>query len=209
MIFGLKPLGNQFFNYLNELAEIIEKLDRIINKQLKNSFTEKDLAVFFQLLNRKKVVEKHMTQGLTTSFITPFDREDIINLTCQFSHLIQNYRLLMIFLHLNNLSWSFLQKIKDMLNLLTNCAVEARSATAQLINLSAQTDAILAGTCQLNNYCNRGQESACKILSELYIKEKEFAQMLKCRDLIQIVLAIFNDYETISWTLRGVIVKYA
>jgi len=209
LLFGLKPLGNQFFDYLNELAEIVARLDKLVDKYLVSSFSEKDMSELSRLLDRKRVMEKHITRGLTISFITPFDREDILNLAFHFSHLIQNYRLLLLFLQGNHLSWSFLQTLKEALGLLSQCAARLKSATAQLASLSDATDAVLSGVSQLNAYCHQGQESTFKIISRLYTKEKEFAYLLKCRDLIQILLAVYDAYETLSWSLKGVIIKYA
>jgi len=204
------PKEKKFYGMFNQAAEnIIEasvEFDKLINAP-----TEEERAAIGVKI---KAIEKkgddftyRIFDELHSTFITPFDREDIHELTSSMDDvvdLIYGAAGKIEYYHCTNIS----TYMKEMVALIYKGCIQIQIAVKGLESMK-KDDHIMKACKELNKIESRVDELYHKALSSLFENEKDPIELIKQKEILQNIEKIANKVEDISDIVKTILVKYA
>jgi uncharacterized protein len=204
------PKEKKFYGMFNQAANNIIEASVEFNKLI-NAPTEEERKTIGVTI---KVIEKKgddFTYGifdeLHKTFITPFDREDIHELTSVMDDvvdLIYGAAGKIEYYHCTNIS-TFM---KDMVELIHLGCVQIQIAVKGLESMKKE-DHIMKACKELNKIESRVDDLYHRALSSLFENEKDPIELIKQKEILQNIEKIANKIEDISDVVKTILVKYA
>jgi predicted phosphate transport protein (TIGR00153 family) len=163
--------------------------------------------------HRSKEIE-HKADGITheiinllnKSFITPFDREDIYQLSHEFDDVIDllENTLHNIYLYEVPVKKSF---VDDFSLLIGKASIALNTLIKELFQHKKYTDSIWKLICEIHNLEDEGDLVYHRELRILLNGEKDPILVIKWKDILTTLERIMDVYQNISNTVEGIIVK--
>jgi hypothetical protein len=149
-------------------------------------------------------ITRTILQRLNSTFVTPFDREDIHALAESFDDVvddIQTVSQLMLLTHLTEP----LPEMAEQADLLVRMAEEAE----QLINRLESMKAVQPHLDAIDAQESEGDAVYRRILSRLYSGELEAIEVLRFKDIVGALEGAMNTIEDISDVVESIVLKHA
>jgi len=149
-------------------------------------------------------ITRTILQRLNSTFVTPFDREDIHALAESFDDVvddIQTVSQLMLLTHVT----SSLPEMKEQADLLVRMAEEAEALINRLESMKGcqpHLDAIDAQE-------SEGDEVYRRILGRLYSGEFDALEVLRWKGIVEALEGALNTIEDISDVVESIVLKHA
>lgn len=205
------PKDVKFLPMLNEAGSVLVHSAELL-KQLFESQSELERTELCKLIKAEELkgdkVTGHVFKALNETFITPFDREDIYELTEEIDDSIDAinraaHKVLLYDPH-------HLPKCTaDLSEIVRKASMEVQSAVDELSNLK-KTDV------QFREHCReikRLEEKADVVYEEgiiaLFKEEKDTVELIKLKEIIQELEKSANKINNIGKVLKSILVKYA
>jgi len=143
---------------------------------------------------------------LNKSFITPFDREDIYQLSHEFDDVIDllENTLHNIYLYEVPVKKSF---VDDFSVLIGKATVALNTLIKELFVHQKYTDSIWKLICEIHNLEDEGDLVYHRELRNLLNGEKDPILVIKWKDILATLERIMDVYQDLSNTVEGIIVK--
>jgi predicted phosphate transport protein (TIGR00153 family) len=143
---------------------------------------------------------------LNKSFITPFDREDIYQLSHEFDDVIDllENTLHNIYLYEVPVKKSF---VDDFSVLIEKASIALNTLIKELFQHQKYTDSIWKLICEIHNLEDEGDLVYHRELRNLLNGEKDPILVIKWKDILTTLERIMDVYQNISNTVEGIIVK--
>ena len=204
------PKEKKFYGMFNKAAKNSVEAAEELKKLFISSSEEETSAIrqrIKQIEKRGDEITNHLFDELNRTFITPFDREDIHELTSRLDDVVDLINSVSGKVDMYKFS-DFSEHMKEMSELLYQGSLHLQFAVAGLEN-SSNAVKRLKSCKELRKMESRVDECYHKALSSLFIKEKDAIELIKHKDILQNIEKISNRMEDVSDVVKTIIVKYA
>jgi predicted phosphate transport protein (TIGR00153 family) len=205
MRFKLVPTDDRFFDLFSEVAENAAESARRL-KDLLDNFD--DLPGRHQRIieceQRGDELTREIVNRLNTTFITPFDREDIHALAEELDDVVDDVMAVSHRLQLTAVSKPIVE-LKEQAEILVRMADETVKLMARLKsmkNVQEHLDII-------DRLETQGDEIYRRTQARLFSGEFEALDVLKFKDVVEAMEAALNTLEDVSNVVESIVVKHA
>jgi hypothetical protein len=205
------PKDHSFFPLFAEDAQNLVKAASLLRILMASTTVEdhekvnkeiKDIELIGDEITNKTFVQ------LNKSFITPFDREDIHELTAHIDDVVDS---------INGVSRriclykpkKLIPVYKEMAELIFNAATEIEVCIQGLNDAAANKDKILVACDKVKNIEHLADELYFVGVSELFEKEEDPKELLKNNKILEILERCVDEEEDVTDTLRAILIKMA
>ncbi|MDR1402316.1 MAG: DUF47 family protein [Tannerellaceae bacterium] len=207
----LKPKENKFFLLLHEMGEIIIKAADLIIECVQVT-NHDDAASYYkqikELEHKADSVQNQIFQELNNTFITPFDREDINNLSSKMDDIMDL---------INSCSKRIvLYNPKKIPENATALAMLLRESVGYLVQAVEELDSFKKRPDKIKEYCgllNQTEKKADDVyehfLIDLFANEKDAIEVIKLKDILHELERATDASESVGKIIKTVIIKYS
>ena len=205
------PKDTKFFPLLNETTDILVKSAVLLEKLFAITDKEKQVELSKQIKEAEVDGDKvtgRISKALNSTFITPFDREDIQELTNELDDAIDI---------INRSAQKVISYAPDKL---TDCIVQmahivrkscqvVQTVVKELENVK-KTDAKLRGYCKRIKKYEEKADVVYEIgITNLFKNEQNVIELIKLKEITQELEKAANKVNSIGKVVKTILVKYA
>lgn len=195
-----------FIDVAGNLITASEEFDRLLNE---STFEKrKEIGVSIKSIERKgDELTNHIMEELHKTFITPFDREDIAELSSTLDDvldLIYGAAGKIEYYHFTNIN-SYMKEMAGQIKL--GCK-QIEVAVNGLEKISKE-NSVLQACKELSKIESAVDVIYHEALSDLFENEKDPIELVKQKEVIQNIEKIANKIEDVSKLIKTIIIKYA
>lgn len=205
------PKEPKFFDYLKQVSDINVSVSDLLLHALEAKGVDERRAYFHQVKEQERAADKigrTIFDALESSFITPFDREDIHDLAESLDDVIDLVNSCAKRLAIYNpkqLSEVALELGKVVVED-ARCVAEAMDA---LTVMRKKGDALKACIERLHTLENQADDIYEDGLIHLFEEEKDAVELIKTKEILSELEKITDASEHIGKVLKTIVVKYA
>ena len=204
------PKEKKFFSLFNLVTENIvagsDELKKLFNAELIED--RKAIGLIIKSIERKgDDYTYEIFDELNRTFITPFDREDIHQLTSAMDDVLDLMYGLSGKIDLYHVT-TISTHMKEMVALTHEGCIQLQMAVKGLENMK-NTDKIMKSCKELNKIESRVDGFYHSAISSLFENEKNPIELIKQKEILQNIEKAANKIEDISDIIKTILVKYA
>lgn len=202
------PQEENFFKYFQEISEQFLQAAKKLQEMVNGLSNVAQMANEISLIEQQSDKVAHATfELLHKTFITPFDRQDIHELTGCLDATLDKINLTARFFAIYQLE-HVPERIINLVEIVARSAEFIQGAILQLKSL-ANTTEILRLCDAINMADDEAQRITLAGIEELFKSESDFKQLLKIRELYQHTSEIVEQCQLIANIIRGIVLEYA
>ena len=206
----LLPREEKFFPFFVGLADLITDSARALSKIVESHepATQHDLfREIKNLENRADDIAHAVFDALDTTFITPFDREDIHQLVSKMDDVLDfiNTTSQQIKLYKPK---KLLPQFKEMVVIIIRGCEQVKIAANELRHLK-KPGKISDACVKINELENVADDIYHQLLSELFETEKNAIELIKNKEILESLEMAADSIEDVSDILKTIIIKSA
>jgi len=205
------PKEPKFVRLLTEMAEISSEASKIMVVCVKNTDTEKDIEYAKQIKVWEKKGDKTLItifDELNTTFITPFDREDIHNLANCLDDVTD---------YLNSCAKKIvIYRQKQLPASAETIAVSIESASKLIVEAVHGLASIKKNAKNIRQICRELHDMENKVddiyeefLTDLFANEQDVKEIVKLKSIMRELERAANAIENVGKIIKTIIIKYA
>jgi predicted phosphate transport protein (TIGR00153 family) len=201
--FRLLPTDDKFFSLFDQAAANAAECARRLRDIIAT-----DSSVGHEGINecehRGDEITRTILQRLNSTFVTPFDREDIHALAEAFDDVVDDIQTVSQLMLLTQVT-STLPEMREQADLLVRMAEEAEALTTRLQSMKEvqpHLDAIDAQE-------SEGDAVYRRILARLYSGELDALEVLRWKGIVEALEGALNTIEDISDVVESIVLKHA
>ena len=141
------------------------------------------------------------------TFLTPIDREDIYALVNKMDSILDVIEATAIRIHLYKVKKNDDGIIKQA-QILRDAITKVKSIVHALRNMK-NSKMILDGCVEINTLENEGDVTLRAIMANLFEKEKDAIELIKWKDIFQLLEEAIDVCEDVSNIVEGIVLKHA
>ena len=204
----LFPRSEDFYGYFNDMAKHILEGADLLHQMATTGGNSADLAKKIKDLEHKADGITHDTmRKLDTTFITPFDREDIHVLISRLDDVIDNIDVAASRIVLYEVTTPC-RELETLTVLLRKATTAVASAVGKFKDFKRSKET-MQELIEINRIEDEGDQAHRTALVGLLKNEKDPIQVIKMKDVYEHVENAIDRCEDVANVLEGVIVKYA
>jgi predicted phosphate transport protein (TIGR00153 family) len=204
------PKEKKFYGMFNEAASNSVEASAELIKLFRSPTLEDRSNIRVKIRQIEKQgdeITNHLFDELNRTFITPFDREDIHELTSKIDDVVDLIYSLSGKIEFYKFS-NFSQNMYDMVDLIHEGSYHMQYAISGLENSKNAVKSLKACK-ELRKIESKLDESYHKAISDLFDNEKDAIELIKQKEILQNIEKISNKMEDVSDVVKTIIVKYA
>ncbi len=204
------PKEKKFYGMFNQAASNSVAAAAELNKLLKLPGLEESREVRQKIRYIEKQgdeITNHLFDELNRTFITPFDREDIHELTSKIDDVVDLIYSLSGKVEYYKLT-HFSNHMVDMGELIYQGSLHMQNAISGLENTKNAVKS-LKSCKELRKMESKVDECYHKAISDLFENEKDAIELIKQKEILLNIEKISNKMEDVSDVVKTIIVKYA
>lgn len=209
MGFRLKPRDDKFFHYFEGLSQSILEAAEILKKFFEDP---QDPA---QTLDAIKEVEERGDQIIATvmseinsSFVTPFDREDILLLARELNNVLDHIQGTMEKVIIYKAGQPKEAYVLKLVYVLQAAAEEIQKAVSDLPQVRTKHGEIIESCETIRSYEHEGDYLYRAGIALLFEKTENVVDIIKWKEIYEHLETTLDYCENVSNILKGVAVKY-
>ncbi|MCX8037924.1 MAG: DUF47 family protein [Candidatus Sumerlaeia bacterium] len=204
----LFPKSEDFFQYFDASANYILEASELLHQMVTQANRSVEIAKRIKELEHKADGVTHETMGkLDTTFITPFDREDIHHLICRLDDVIDNIDVAASRIVLYEVETPS-RELELLTTLLLKAAAATKSAVSKIKNLRLSQET-MQEIIDINRFEDEADQVHRSLIAALFKNEKDPIRVIKLKDVYEHVENALDRCEDVANVLEGVIVKNA
>ena len=204
MRFRLVPTDDAFFGLFNDsaanVAECAHRLRDLLSEPTDPSAHEKIAACE----HRGDELVHAIVKRLNTTFVTPFDREDIHALAEELDDVVDDMLEVSHRMQITGIT-SALPELKEQADLVVQCADETRTLLERLESMKGVKPHLDA----IDRLESEGDAVHRRILARLFGGEFDALEVLRWKDVIESMERALNTLEDISDIVESIVLKHA
>ena len=204
MRFRLIPTDDKFFALFNDsatnVAECARRLRDVLAEPTNVALHEKVAACEH---DGDEIVHT-ILQRLNTTFVTPFDREDIHALAEELDDVVDDMLEVSHRMQLTSIT-TVLPELKEQADLVVQCADETRQLIERLESMKGVQPHLDA----IDRLESEGDADHRRTLARLFSGEFDALEVLRWKDVIEAMEAALNTLENISDVVESIVLKHA
>ena len=204
MRFRLVPTDDRFFGLFSDSARNIEECARRLRDHLRNPADETGFEGIIECETKGDELTSAILHRLDTSFVTPFDREDIHALAEEMDDVVDDMHAVAALMGMMSLSTALPELLEQ-----AELIVRMSEDTVKLIdNLQSMkgTKPLLDAIDKLES---EGDAVYRRTLARLFSGEFEALDVLRWKDIVTAMEAAMNALEDISDVVESIVLKHA
>jgi predicted phosphate transport protein (TIGR00153 family) len=201
--FRLLPTDRVFFELFDQAAANVVACAR----RLRDLLNGDDVALedFVVLERHGDELTRKLLQRLNTSFVTPFDREDIHELTEELDDVVDDVLEVVHKLRLGDGDPTAVPELKEQADLLVRMTEEAAELVARLESMKGVTP----HNDNLDHLESAGDAVFRQALGRLFSGELDAIAVLRWKDVVEAMEAALNTLEDVSDVVESIVLKHA
>lgn len=205
------PKDHSFYPLFEEDAENLVKAAELLKRLLSDAEPEEHERIYKEIKDVEHIgdqITDKTFQHLNKSFITPFDREDIHELTARIDDVVDS---------INGIGRRIcLYKPKHLMPVYKEMAVMIHDATLEIKTCIHCLDDAVANKEEITMGCknvtaleHKADEYYFIAVSELFEKEKDAAELLKNNKILEMLERCVDEAEDVTDTIKSILIKMA
>ena len=204
----LFPKTENFFEYFEELADKIEEGGQLfLEMTQKHDYSEAKVAKLKEIEHEADAITHRTYEKMHKTFLTPIDREDIYALVNKMDSIMDVIEATAIRIHLYKVKKSDDQIIKQA-KILNEAIQKIKGIIHGLRNMK-NSKMILDGCVEINTLENAGDVVLRTIMANLFENEKDAIELIKWKDIFQLLEEGIDVCEDVSNIIEGIVLKHA
>ncbi len=204
----LFPKSEDFFEHFRKSADNIHQAAKFLEETFSNGgVTEANLKKLEEFEHAGDRITHDTMERLNSTFITPFDREDIHALVSKLDDVL-------------DFIWAaaeatYLYKIhplpdfmKELAKVIVMLAAEMSRAVDRLSNMK-RPETILAICIEINRLENEADNIHRRALANLFEKEKDAITIIKLKEILEDLETATDRCEDVANVIEGIVLKNA
>lgn len=204
MRFRLLPTDDRFFDLFNSAAVNAAECAKHLRDLIADDSAGLSNDGVVACEHRGDELTAEILKRLNTSFVTPFDREDIHALAEELDDVVDDMLAVAARLRLTVHGPAF-PELKEQADILVRMADEMVALMARLSSMK-QTEVHLAGIDRLES---EGDTVYRQALGRLFSGEFDALDVLRWKDIIEAMEAALNTIEDVSNVVESIVLKHA
>ena len=204
----LFPKEENFFAYFEELANKIEEGGQLFLEMTeKHDYSEEKITKLKEIEHEADAITHRTYEKMHKTFLTPIDREDIYALVNKMDSIMDVIEATAIRIHLYKVKKSDDQIIKQA-KILNEAIQKIKGIIHGLRNMK-NSKMILDGCVEINTLENAGDVVLRTIMANLFENEKDAIELIKWKDIFQLLEEGIDVCEDVSNIIEGIVLKHA
>jgi uncharacterized protein len=205
----LKPQDERFFDYFEDSTEAISEAAHI----LKAFFEDRgDPAMNLDRINEVEHHGDHIflktMERINNSFITPFDREDILSLAHELNRVLDHIQGTMEKVVIYKVAQPKESYVLDLVNVLEEAAEEIKFAVRKLRDLRNHQREIIESCEKIRAFEHQADNLYRAGIARLFENTENVVEIIKWKEIYEHLETTLDYCETVSNVIKGVAVKY-
>jgi uncharacterized protein len=205
------PKDHSFYPLFEEDVKNMVQATKLLKDQLASTDTEVHERLHKEIKQIEHIGDEITDRSfkmLNKSFITPFDREDIHELTARIDDVVDSIDGVSrrIFLYKPK---KLMQVYQQMAEMIHSAALEISICIHSLNDVAANKDEILQACNKVKDIEHKTDEYYYIAVAELFEKEKDTAELLKNNKILEILERTVDEEEDVTDTIRAILIKMA
>lgn len=209
MVFKLKPQDGKFFSYYEESAQAICESANILKVFFEgNGDAAKSLEMLNMVEERGDEIFATTIRQINGSFITPFDREDILSLAQELNRILDHIQGTMekVVIYKTGLPKEIY--VLKLAQVLEEAAEEIKNAIMKLSDIKSYHLQIIESCDKIRSYEHEGDYLYRAGIALLFEKTENVVDIIKWKEIYEHLETTLDYCERVSNLIKGVAVKY-
>jgi predicted phosphate transport protein (TIGR00153 family) len=205
------PKDHSFYPLFEEDARNLVKAAELLKQLMSSSEIEDHERIYKEIKDVEHIgdqITDKAYQQLNKSFITPFDREDIHELTAHIDDVVDS---------INGVSRRIclykpkhlMPVYKEMADMINEAAKEIQICIHCLNDAAANKNEITKACSNVTAIEHKADEYYFVAVAELFDKEKDAAELLKNNKILEILERCVDEEEDVTDTIKAILIKMA
>ena len=204
----LFPKQENFFEYFEELADKISEGGQLFMEMTqKKDYSEAIVTKLKQIEHEADSITHKTYERMHKTFLTPIDREDIYALVNKMDSIMDVIEATAIRIHLYKVKKPS-SEIIIQARILNEAIKKVKSIVHALRNMK-NSEMILSGCVEINTLENEGDVALRTIMADLFAQEKDAIELVKWKDIYQLLEEAIDVCEDVSNIVEGIVLKHA
>lgn len=201
------PRNINFYNYFDALAEQLTEANAILSKIDKKKALDDQAEKIKVVEHKADQITHEIFNTLNQTFITPIDREDIVDLVSRLDDVIDAMDRTVNRMQLYNVATNT-SEITQYIKLLDKAIHEIVKAFDELKRSDKGRQAIIKH-CEIINFIeNQVDELNTRVIGELFKNHKDAIEIIKLKEVYESFESIADRCEDVANVLETIVVKY-
>ncbi|OOM10627.1 DUF47 domain-containing protein [Clostridium saccharobutylicum] len=208
-MFNFKPKEDKFYKMFEESAQNVTEAAVTLRQSL-NSLSNKEVEVakIEELEHKGDRLVGVVVKELNEAFITPIDREDIYSLVKKMDDVLDlinstMHRFLMFDINEST------EEAKQLADMIVECTKHILKLMVGINSVNNKADYIKDKIIIINKIESEADRLFRKTVAELFKNEKNVLEVIKWKEIYQILEDTIDKCEKIANTVEGVVIKNA
>lgn len=204
----LFPKTENFFEQFEELADKIEEGGLLfLEMTQKYDYSDVRVSKLKEIEHEADVITHKTYEKMHKTFLTPIDREDIYALVNKMDSIIDVIEATAVRLRLYKVRKPSDEIIKQA-QILSDAIRKVKEIIHALRNMK-NSEMILKGCVEINTLENAGDIVLRSIMADLFENEKDAIELVKWKDIYQLLEEAIDVCEDVSNIVEGIVLKNA
>lgn len=199
----LIPREESFFDLFEELARKVQQgADALLDLLQNYSDLDRKAGRVLDIEHEGDELTHEVMRRLNTSFITPFDREDIHRLASSLDDVLDHIEATAEYLQLFKIESPLPQMVQ-----LSETLAKAAAITADAMPGLRKMKNLETYWIEINRLENEGDRAYRRTLAELFSGDFKAMDVLKWKDIIEEIETAIDRLEDVANTIEGIVLK--
>lgn len=205
MRFQIIPRNQDFYDLFEKAAANLAEAARLLEK-LFIDFSDPEAAhsLILQREHEGDEITHQVMRALNTTFVTPFDREDIHQLASNIDDILDGIEAVADLLVLHRIEEP-LPEMRQQADVLNRACEQCYHAVTQLRSFRGLDEYWV----EINRLENEGDRVYRKTVARLFSGDYKAMDVLKWKDLVDQLEAAIDGCEDVADTLESIVLKHA
>ena len=209
MSFRLKPRDDRFFKYFNDLADAICEASLILKSFVENrSDPTTNLDKINEVEERGDLILSEVMKRINNSFITPFDREDILLLSRELNNVVDHIQGTMEKIVIYKVGQPKEGYVLKLVQVLEEASQEIKNAIEKLPDVRSKSNEIIDSCEKIRSFEHEGDYLYRAGIALLFENTQNVIDIIKWKEIYEHLETTLDYCENVSNILKGVAIKY-
>jgi len=207
--FRLKPRDDRFFKYFNDLADAICEASLILKSFVENrSDPTTNLDKINEVEERGDLILSEVMKRINNSFITPFDREDILLLSRELNNIVDHIQGTMEKIVIYKVGQPKEGYVLKLVQVLEEASQEIKNAVEKLPDVRSKSNEIIDSCEKIRSFEHEGDYLYRAGIALLFENTQNVIDIIKWKEIYEHLETTLDYCENVSNILKGVAIKY-
>ena len=210
MVFKIKPREDKFFVFFEELADALcEAADILQDFSRTAAKAEHKLELLTEMEEKGDQILSQVMKEINSSFIAPFDREDILLLARELNNILD---------HIQGSMEKFVmykaeppkepKYVIKLINVIALAAREIKDAVRKLPEVKSNHNGLVISCDKIRAYENEGDYLYRTGIALLFEDRENVIEIIKWKEIYEHLETTLDYCENVSNIIKGITVKY-